>query len=132
MNVYGTFKVTTEGDVEGRTTRDLGVYSGFIDEIALHLADKSFYTLNFQEVIFDDQPQVPTKDSVHISFDYTLKLDEKKVKELFKDRPVDVKVSNYYKSFVISKPISEEEKLENIKRAALKKLTKEEKEALGL
>ena len=31
-NPYGIWEVTTEGDCEGRTTRRLGVYSGYIDE----------------------------------------------------------------------------------------------------
>ena len=35
---YGTFKVTTEGDCEGKSTRDLGVHTGYIDEIAFALA----------------------------------------------------------------------------------------------
>ena len=33
---YGTFKVTTEG----RSIKDLGVHTGYIDEIAFALADK--------------------------------------------------------------------------------------------
>ena len=33
--VFGTWEVTTEGDVEGRTTKNLGNFTGYIDEIAL-------------------------------------------------------------------------------------------------
>lgn len=37
---YGTFKVTTEGDCEGKSVRHLGTFTGYIDEIAFALADK--------------------------------------------------------------------------------------------
>ena len=35
---FGWWHVTTEGDDEGRTTRDLGYHYGYLDEIALRLA----------------------------------------------------------------------------------------------
>ena len=46
----GWWKVTTEGDEEGRSTRDLGAHYGHVAEIAFHLADKVFYTLQFEAV----------------------------------------------------------------------------------
>ena len=33
-NPYGIWIVTTEGDCEGRSTRHLGVFQGYIDDIA--------------------------------------------------------------------------------------------------
>lgn len=47
---YGTFNVTTEGDEEGRSTAHLGTYTGYIDEIAFHLADEAYYQLTFRRV----------------------------------------------------------------------------------
>ena len=44
--VYGLWNVTTEGDCEGRSVRNLGTYEGNIDEIAFALADKCFYRSN--------------------------------------------------------------------------------------
>ena len=46
-NPIGRWKVTTEGDVEGSTTKQLGVYNGHIVDIALSLAHQSYYSLTF-------------------------------------------------------------------------------------
>ncbi len=46
----GWWTVSTEGDVEGRSTRDLGTHYGHVAEIALFLADKSFYSLHFMPI----------------------------------------------------------------------------------
>lgn len=48
--VYGLWEVTTEGDCEGRSTRNLGTHEGYVDEIAFALADKSYYALKFRLV----------------------------------------------------------------------------------
>lgn len=132
MKSYGTFQVKTEGDIEGRSMVSLGIYTGFIDEIALYLADKCYYSLYFSKVSPEQPIYRPTSDSVHISFEYQLDLTENEVKTILKNRPVEVEVGQFYKSFKISRPLSEREKKEAIKEKALKKLTKEEKEALGL
>lgn len=49
VSPIGWWNVTTEGDEEGRSTKQLGDYYGHIAEIAFHLADKCFYTLQFRE-----------------------------------------------------------------------------------
>ena len=41
------WKVTTEGDIEGRTTLLLGVYFGHLAEIAFELASKAAWALEF-------------------------------------------------------------------------------------
>jgi hypothetical protein len=43
----GTWQVTTEGDCEGRTVKNLGVYKGHVADIAAMLADKTCYSLRF-------------------------------------------------------------------------------------
>jgi hypothetical protein len=43
----GYWKVTTEGDCEGRTTTDLGCFYGHVAEIAFSLADRCLYSLRF-------------------------------------------------------------------------------------
>lgn len=47
-NPVGWWNVTTEGDVEGRTTRRLGAHYGHIADIALTLADQTCYSLQFE------------------------------------------------------------------------------------
>lgn len=44
----GTWSVTTEGDCEGRTTKDLGIHKGHIVDIALLLGKKQYYSLQFK------------------------------------------------------------------------------------
>ena len=96
----GLWKVTTEGDVEGRTINDLGTYFGNISEIALHLADKAYYGLNFRKVEPIDK-YIPSKNAVHVSIS-GVKVDEdfNMLKESFKGYPVVIEKSNYYNSFV--------------------------------
>ena len=130
-NPYGTWHVTTEGDIEGKSIRDLGTFTGYVDEIALHLADKCLYSLTFEKV----QPvseYIPKKREVNVQFDIESgtweNLDINEIKDAFSDRPVEITNSNYFASFkIISHKIPE-----NVKKTALNKLTEEEKEALGL
>jgi hypothetical protein len=50
IQAYGTWIVTTEGDCEGRTTRNLGTHTGYLDDIAFALADQAYYGLRFSQV----------------------------------------------------------------------------------
>lgn len=47
---YGFWEVTTEGDCEGKSVSRLGIYEGYIDEIALALADRCYYSLCFRPI----------------------------------------------------------------------------------
>lgn len=116
--VYGTFEVTTEGDCEGRTTRHLGTYTGYIDEIAFALADKCFYSLEFKLIDPKEIDMSPKKNkvSIHLSidsgtWDLSVRNRIEYFKNLFKDREnvvVDEKCNNYA-SVNIYRNISEEE-----------------------
>ena len=44
----GLWKVTTEGDCEGRTTKNLGVHEGHIVDIAKKLSGEAYYVLRFE------------------------------------------------------------------------------------
>lgn len=46
----GHWKVTTEGDCEGRSTKQLGTFYGHVADIAAHLHNKAFYDLTFTPV----------------------------------------------------------------------------------
>jgi hypothetical protein len=118
---YALWNVTTEGDCEGKTIKKLGKWEGFIDEIALYLEPEAFYKLEFtyvasvatEELIRHKQ----RSSSVHVCLDINsgtwdkLPQDISEVKEIFKDRPVEIIPSNYYASFKIisKKEISSEE-----------------------
>jgi hypothetical protein len=55
----GWWSVSTDGDVEGRTTRELGQFYGHIAEIAFSLADKVFYSIRFSPVADECIRSVP-------------------------------------------------------------------------
>lgn len=103
MNSYGYWRVTTEGDCEGRSTTHLGTFKGHIDEIAYSLASKVYYKLEFEKVDTNLlKPNTKVKE-VHISFDidsgtwdFTPEERAISVAEVLKDRPVKVEESNYY------------------------------------
>ena len=133
-NPKGTWNVTTEGDVEGRSTRNLGTHTGYVDEIALYLADQCYYSLQFTRV----EPVLeykPTKDKVNVTFDigsgtWDLKGDERvrKMKEVFRDRPVFISDGSSFASFTIS--TSQFDATAQLAHQAAGKLTPEELAAL--
>jgi hypothetical protein len=43
----GAWHVTTEGDCEGKSTHDLGVHEGYLDDIAFALGRQAYYSLTF-------------------------------------------------------------------------------------
>ena len=118
---YGIWKVTTEGDEEGRTTRELGVYEGYVDEIAFNLRRMAGYGLTFHK-LSDKKPEGYASychregAQSHISFDIDSKTwDMSKqgqvayFQKVFRGRPVTVVESNYYASvllkFQVEKPL---------------------------
>ena len=106
-SVYGVWEVTTEGDEEGRTVKRLGKYLGYIDEIALHLADKVYYSLSFRKSdgILPEMSYTPKKSSVDVSLDISNNVKRADglldLKKRFANRPVFIGPSYYYSSFKI-------------------------------
>ena len=110
-NPFGAWRVTTEGDEEGRSTEELGTYVGYLDFIAYHLAGRELYGLCFRKVPI--RPYIlpiktkQTTDLVEVDVqldidsgtwdnnDYRLRF----FNNLLKDREhVIIKESNYYAS----------------------------------
>ena len=117
---YGFWEVTTEGDCEGKSVSRLGIYEGYIDEIALALADRCYYSLCFRPIDPRALDLTPKRKSVEISFDIgsnTWDMDNEGIvaafKEVLKDRP-------------------EEETEEEKRQKILKKLSPEERRILGI
>lgn len=105
----GLWKVTTEGDCEGRTTDNLGFHRGHIVDIAHRLGGHTMYSLNFRpanenDLKVSDRPV----EKVHIQLDISSKTWDSKdrvkmVKEfLSREKPETVNYavfkSNYYAS----------------------------------
>ncbi len=137
---FNTWIVTTEGDVEGRTIKNLGTHTGHIDEIAFALADQAYYGLKFS-LADPINLKVMTKTEVNISLDIDSKTWDMPVmtrvnalREILTGRPVTVEQSNLYASVKLFAGISEEQKeafvREILIRKAKTKLTPEEFEAL--
>ena len=135
-NAYGTWKVTTERDCEGRSMRDLGTYTGYIDEIAFALADKCCYSLCFKAIVPKSLDITPKHKSVVITLDidsgtWDMRRDErvKAIGNLLRDRDVHVEDSPGYASV---KLITGKKTVEEKRADALAKLTEEERKLLGL
>jgi len=114
LNPFGVWKVSTEGDEEGRTTKELGVYVGYLDFIAYFLYGEALYKLKFKKL--KDTPLVQPLErrvnitglvEVHVQLDIESdtwgSLDYEKESRLlfFKSmlqsrRHVKVEPSNYY------------------------------------
>lgn len=127
--------VSTEGDCEGRSMRSLGYFQGNIAEIALYLADRACYTLEFAAV--EVQPVgVPTGETIDVSFKYNAYTSPDKIamaKEMQTIVGPDfiVRAGDHYASVKITarKPLDPQAIL---RQKALEKLSPEEIEALGL
>ena len=114
-NTYNTWHVTTEGDEEGRTIRDLGNHRGQIDEIAKSLSHLACYKLSFSPVKVSAALQEGTgRKSVMIELNDSslsgMKPPErvKIMQKYLQNRPVVVKESNYYGAveLVFANPVS--------------------------
>jgi hypothetical protein len=139
---YGTWKVTTEGDCEGRSTRDLGTHTGYLDEIAFALAKDVYYSLRFVAV----NPLAlakanPTGTKVQVSLDIatgTWDLDQKERIQYFEKMLAGwdtvVRAGTYHACVELVSGLSPEAQAEAARRllvqSALSKLTPDEIEAL--
>lgn len=139
---YGTWTVTTEGDCEGRSTTQLGTFEGYLDEIALALAGKCYYSLNFRAAKDLAEVSKPgTKVNVQLDIDSgTWDMSGKDrvefVRRMLAGRNVSVKEGQYYASVTLIDGSSPEEiarkETELKKKQALAKLSEEERKLLGL
>lgn len=139
---YGLWKVTTEGDCEGKTTKNLGIYEGNISDIAFYLKDKCEYSLRFSpaKATKIDSDDVTHYGSINISLDIdsgTWNMSPEDRVNYFKvllytenrEHIITVEPGQYYASV---KLIGYDSHEEYVRKTALEKLTDEEKEVLGL
>ena len=110
---YGLWKVTTEGNCEGKLIKVLGIHEGHIDEIAKSLSGSCYYSLHFERLkktIQKESNTAPEKDSANVSImipglsninGKNKETEYKKIEKLFENRPVKIKPSSYYNTFTI-------------------------------
>lgn len=136
------WKVTTEGDVEGRSVKDLGVHYGFIDDIAFALADQCYYSLCFKWVQSANLG-APKANKINVTLDidsetWNMNHEQRQLfmEKLLGDRDVAVEQGQYYASVQLvmgkSEMLRKQREQEMIRQQALSKLTEEEKTLLGL
>lgn len=142
---YGLWKVTTEGDCEDATTKNLGIYEGNISDIAFYLKDKCEYSLRFSpaKITEIDSVDVTHYGSVSVSLDissgtWDMSCEDRVnyFKALLNTENrehritvITVEPGQYYASVKLVGYDSHEE---YVRKTALEKLTDEEKEVLGL
>jgi hypothetical protein len=106
-NPLGWWQVSTEGDVEGRSTRDLGTFYGYLDEIARVLSSKAYYALRFRKIRNMDLPAQggEPRPKVDISFDidsntWDMPADRRAeyLRQILAGRPVNVATGSNYAS----------------------------------
>lgn len=137
------WQVTTEGDCEGRTMKDLGYYEGNPVDIAFVLADKAMYSLTFSEVVATivtpDELDRTRSEEVSITFAMDSKYSNVEdiahfIKWLFiEHRPVHVAEMRAFNSVRLKKGVPDKSNaLDLARERALSKLSQEEKVLLGL
>lgn len=67
-NPFGTWKVTTEGDCEGRSIKTIGVFEGHIVDIALELGQQGGYSLSFEPFILKNLASPVRVEKIEVSF----------------------------------------------------------------
>ncbi len=140
-SAYGFWLVSTEGDVEGRTTRHLGVHEGYLDDVAFALAAQSYYALHFKRVDPRSLPKTPTALKVTVSLEgktWSMTPDQRVTafKELLDGRNVRIESGSSYASVNlirgIDKAAEERARHELLVQSAKDKLSKDELNALGI
>lgn len=117
------WSVSTEGDDEGRSTKNLGLYRGSIENIAFHLADKCYYQLYikpYNPKVIEITELKPTNSIVHVN--------TSDLKFEIENKNITTESGRYYNSVKLN--FNNEKEYKRIK--ALSKLTQEEKDILGL
>lgn len=132
---YGLWEVCTERDSECRGTVRLGVYQGTLDEIAFALAPKAMYSLRFRKIDPKVPPITQAVESVSVSFDIDSGTWDwppadirRHFMQMLKGRRVIVEEGSIHASAII-RPCNPDDMK---RRAALAKLTAEERKLLGL
>lgn len=127
---YGHWHVTTEGDVEGRSTRDLGTHEGHIDDIAFALADQCYYSLRFDFVKPSEllNTKKPARKKVNVSLGIdsgTWDLHGQDLvdywQECFKGRGVTVLGNQYFAGVEIARDADAEAILEERRQEELER-----------
>lgn len=140
---FGIWHVTTEGDCEGRSTKDLGVHEGFLDDIAFALSAAAYYGLKFDPVEPKKWKTIPARTEAIVSlnigsgtWDLPSAARVRYFTEMMAGRDVQVVEASYYASVTLvrgrDEAAQELARQVALRQAGLAKLSMEERAALGL
>lgn len=134
---YGYWQVSTEGDEEGKSIRNLGVFHGNIDEIAFALADRVMWSLSFKPIDPDNIPiskEYKTKIDIYLDLQGVSYSDSKTrehiIRAMLAETNIEVKNSGSYGKVLLIRPEDPDRIKEAKIKTVLNKLTNEEKELL--
>lgn len=104
-NTYGNWRVRAD-DSWGGNTKDLGIYTGHVDDIARMLApaaNGNILTFSLEGGIVKPVPKevAISFDSASQTWDLTPEDRAAWAKEVFRNRPVDIGVGQYHATFII-------------------------------
>ena len=142
-NSYGLWHVTTEGDCEGRTTKDLGVHEGHLDDIAFALASAAYYSLHFKRLYSSGYKAIPPGIEVSVllsieskTWDLTPPARRAYFESMLAGRNVSVSDGKYFASVKLTSGRTPQDQArarrDATAKAGIAKLTHEERVALGL
>lgn len=137
--LYGIWTVRTDNDEEGRTTKTLGTFEGWLDEIVLSLADKVYYNLYVSRVEPSTKVSPPTGSRVRVCLpaDLSSSTDSaERINQMLVEagRGDKCMVEGHMTSvtFICKSMTADEIAKSRARTSGLAKLTDEEKKALGL
>lgn len=133
------WKVTEDGDCEGRTTRTVGYYKGSVEEIALMLAHKGdpHYALMFTPVSFIDAKDMTPKPNEKVYMRISLyqsncaNFEGVNLKPTFKGTTFKSAILRSNSDDVVL-ILNQESHMQKLREEALSKLTLTERKILGL
>lgn len=123
------WEVSTEGDIEGRSIKNIGIFMGNLLEIAKRLRGMPVYQLYFKEIKPSEYPSLSESSTSRkeVNFSVAGFSKEELLKEL---QDHNIEPSNFYKAVKLT--FSEEELIDLKRQRALAKLTEEELKLLNL
>lgn len=131
ISPHGLWRVfSIQGD-EGERLVDIGTHYGYVDEIALALADRQGWSLRFERV--EPLDMTPKRKSVVIEIDgvrqevYGKTGEVNAYKQIFNGRPVEVRAADLYAGVEVS---TQAKTVNEIRAMAFAKLTPEERAAI--
>lgn len=121
--------VSTEGDCEGKSIRQIGTFQGALTDLVKTLAGHACYKLYFKEVVNEKLPEPRVLSEREVQFSVQ-GMSQKEVVNLAREEGLNMTFGTMYEA--IAYAWTPTEQLEMERKSALAKLTDKEKKLLNL